>query len=148
MAARPPILTNDMSQTKDRRKENKLEALSEAEKFCDYTIKICDNEKIFLPKHRNSVTAEIISLAKDIYVNMWTANDIRVLSHEDCVTRLRLQIAAKRCCRRLLPLIQLCKSVFHLPTRRVVYWGKWLRHVKHLLDQWHERDRSRYSGYL
>lgn len=142
------MLTNDMSQTKDRRKENKLEALSEAEKFCKYTLDICRNKKVFVPDYDASLTKEIISLAKDIYVNMWTANDIRVLSHEDCITRLKLQVAAKRCCRRLLPLIQLCKPVFHLPTKRIVYWGKRLRHLKYLLDQWHERDRNYYSSYL
>ena len=137
-----------MSTTKDRRKENKLEVLAQAEKFCDYTIKTCDNEKIFVPKHRDSVTKEIVNLALDIYVNIWAANDIRVLSKKHCMDRLGLQIDALRLCRRLLPLIQLCKTIFHLETRRVVYWGKWLRRVIFLLTKWHEKDRNYYSSYL
>lgn len=137
-----------MSKTVDRRNENKLDVIDQAEKFAAYTIKICSNKKVFLPEYYDSITSEIIRLATDIYINIFNANDIRVMNESDCRERLKLQRIAKSECKRLYPLIQLCKPVFHFPTRRLKYWNEFLKKVKYRLEKWNESDRTRYSEYL
>lgn len=43
-----------------------------------HTIKICNNKNIFLPEYQDAMTDKIISVATDIFVNAWGANNIKV----------------------------------------------------------------------
>ena len=43
-----------------------------------YTLQITRNEKIFLPEYKGCVTDDIVETAKNIYIDSWDANNIRV----------------------------------------------------------------------
>ena len=62
----------------DTPQNRQLNAVWYARELALYTIKICDNENVFLPKHRQSLTDDIVRTATAIYLNSWTANNIRV----------------------------------------------------------------------
>ena len=69
-----------------------------------YTLQITRNEKIFLPEYKGCVTDDIVETAKNIYIDSWDANNIRVQKRGDSnwEERSRLQLRAARNCNRLL----------------------------------------------
>ena len=92
-----------MSVPASRRNENQtLKTLLLTMDLAYYTVKICCNENVFIPKYRNAVTDDLIRLAKDIYINCRTANGIRVSTIEDLASRSRLQLQAKADCDTLI----------------------------------------------
>lgn len=48
-----------------------------------YTLQITRNEKIFLPEYKGCVTDDIVETAKNIYIDSWDANNIRVQKRGD-----------------------------------------------------------------
>ena len=112
-----------------------------------YTLRITRNEKIFLPEYKGCVTDDIVETAKNIYIDSWDANNIRVLKRGDSnwEERNRLQLRAARNCNRLLALIGIAKSSFHLKSKRVKYWvGKVLK-IRGMIRNWNESDSERYA---
>ena len=102
-----------------------------------YTLQITRNEKIFLPEYKGCVTDDIVE----------TANNIRVQKRGDSnwEERSRLQLRAARNCNRLLALIGIAKSSFHLKSKRVKYWvGKVLK-IRGMIRNWNESDSERYA---
>lgn len=81
-----------------------------------------------------------------------TEPDIRIIHVTDRVTtkddwraRRELQLRAARECNRLLALIGIAKSSFHLKNKRVKFWtGKVLK-VRGMIRSWNESDSKRYS---
>lgn len=69
--------------TPDTPQKRQLDAAWEARELALYTIKICTNKNIFLPEYQSALTDDIIRKAKDIYTNVWTANNIRVDGHKE-----------------------------------------------------------------
>lgn len=137
-----------MSVTVDKRQENKLDVFIQARNLSNYTIKICSNDRVFLPQYRNSITVDIEKVAKDIFIHAWSANNILVDSPEDLHERLELQISAIRGCNDLLALIQLAKPLFHLTAKRIRYWGTQTMEVRKKLKAWHTNDKKRYKDYI
>ena len=77
----------------------------------------------------------------------WDANNIRVQKRgdSDWEERSRLQLRAARNCNRLLALIGIAKSSFHLKSKRVKYWvGKVLK-IRGMIRNWNESDSERYA---
>lgn len=112
-----------------------------------YTLQITRNEKIFLPEYKGCVTDDIVETAKNIYIDSWDANNIRVQKRGDSnwEERSRLQLRAARNCNRLLALIGIAKSSFHLKSKRVKYWvGKVLK-IRGMIRNWNESDSERYA---
>ena len=62
----------------DTPQNRQLDAAWEARELALYTIQICNNKNIFLPEYQSALTDDIIRTAKDIYMHVWTANNIRV----------------------------------------------------------------------
>lgn len=50
-------------------------------------------------------------------------------------------------CNRLLALIQLAKTLFHLKTKKVKYWGEMTIKTRNYLQKWKDGDVERY-GHL
>lgn len=117
-----------------------------AHALCCYTLKITSNKKVFTEEYREPLTDRITSIAIDIHILCWTANNIIVNSAEDLRDRSELQRRAVIQCTNLLSLIDIAKSMFHLSTKRVVYWGGLALETRRLISAWRESDRKRYSA--
>ena len=63
----------------------------------------------------------------------------------DLHERQRLQLQAIKCMKRMLPLIDLAKKVFHLELRRVKYWGEMVINVRERTRKWMESDARRFA---
>lgn len=79
-----------MSVPEGKRSHSHLEIFVKCRQLATYTIKICCNENVFIPKYQNAITNDIIRTAKDIYIHCWTANNIRVTDFDTYKERYRL----------------------------------------------------------
>jgi hypothetical protein len=141
------------------RKENRLEVFIQALDLASYTLKITRNEKIFLPEYKGPLIDDIVETAKDIYIDAWMANNVRVntealseieklKARNDWMERRKLQHRAARNCNRLLALIGMAKSIFHLRGKRIKYWTGKILAVRAMIRKWSESDDKRYSEKL
>lgn len=135
-----------MSVPVSKRNENQtLKTLLLAMDLAYYTIKICCNENVFSPKYKNAVTDDLIRLAKDIYINLRTANGIKVETAEDLKLRVGYQLRAKADCDTLIAELDIAKRVFHLSSRRVVYWAGKTMECREYIMRWKESDVKRFK---
>lgn len=68
-----------------------------------------------------------------------------ITTKDDWRVRRELQLRAARECNRLLALIGIAKSSFHLKNKRIKFWtGKVLK-VRGMIRSWNESDSKRYS---
>lgn len=135
-----------MSVPVNHRSHGKLEACVKAHDLCCYTLRITSNKKIFTTEFQEALTDKINSTVLNIHTLCWTANNILVNSAEDMEQRLVLQERAAIECNNLLSLMDIAKSIFHLETRRIKYWGGLTIEARNLIRAWRESDRKRYSA--
>lgn len=144
-----------MSVPEGKRGAQKMEAFTKANNLAIYTIKICNNKNVFLPEYQNALTNDIISTAKDIFICAWDANGIRVtktvegkvvIDERKREERRRLQEISVRKCNSLLAMMQIAQRLFHLPTKRIKYWGGMTIEVRDLLKKWKQSDAKRYEA--
>ena len=114
--------------------------------LAQYTITITKNKNIFLPEYQSALTDDLIRSAKDIYINAWKANNIRVASQEDWKERKHLQELSILECNSLLATMQLAKKVFHLKSKRIKYWGELTIKARDGIRAWKESDTKRYKN--
>ena len=132
----------------DTPQNRQLNAVWYARELAVYTIQICKNKKVFLPEYQSALTDDIIRTAKDIYINAWTANNIRVTEKnkkELWAWRSKLQRQAILDCNNLLAQIGLAHTLFHLKGKRVEYWSEQTVKVRNYIKKWRESDIERYS---
>lgn len=134
-----------MAVAEGERSQSKLEVIVKTLDLATYTIRITNNPKVFLPEYRSSLTDDIIRTAKDIYIDAWTANNVLVKTADDWKIRKALQERAARNCNNLLALMQMAKSVFHLKSKRVKYWGEKTITVRGYIRDWRDGDSQRYG---
>ena len=134
-----------MSVPESKRGESRFSVIIKAESLARYTLTITSNERIFTREYQRSLTDDINNRAKNIYLNIWTANNIRVQTHYDLNRRSRIQIDAEENCTALLALIQLSHRVFHLKSSRVRYWGACVVETRNLIRTWRAGDLKRYA---
>lgn len=137
-----------MSVPVGERKESKLEVFVQALSLVKYTLEITKNEKIFLPEYKGCVTDDIVETAKNIYIDSWDANNIRVTNKKDWEERRILQLRAARNCNRLLALIGIAKSMFHLKSKRVEFWVGKVLNVRSMIRKWNQNDNERYKKII
>ncbi len=138
-----------MSVPQGQRGENKFTLLLKAEELCRYTMIITSNEKVFLPAYQRALTDDIITQAKNAYLLIREANDIRVPEEfpereQAARDRERDQQLAIRSLRRLLYLIDLAYRIFHLSGKRVKFWSKMVIEVRNRTNSWMKDDHRRY----
>ena len=75
----------------DTPQNRQLDACWKARELAIHTIKICNNKNIFLPEYQSALTDDIIRTAKNIFVNVWTANNIMVKSQRQWDYRSQYQ---------------------------------------------------------
>ena len=134
-----------MSVPVGRRQKNKFEVMLEAQALAVYTVKICCNKNVFLPEYQSALTNDIIRTAKDIFINIWQANNILVREKAQADKRLKYQREAAMQCNSLLALMQIAKTVFHLSSKRIRFWGTSTIKVRSLVRAWAEADKKRYN---
>lgn len=139
-----------MSVPEGARGDGKFTLTTKAEELACYTLRITANEKIFLPEYQRTLTDDLISCAKNAYLCIREANEISVRKESDTYLRdmrerERLQISAIKYLKRMLPLIDLAKKVFHLELRRVKYWGAMVINVRDRTRKWMESDLRRHT---
>ena len=129
------------------RKENKLEVFLKALDLLKYTLKITQNEKVFKQEYKEPIVDDIIETVKNIYIDAWDANNVMVRAGDVDAWKIRrqLQLKAARECNRLLALIDIAKSVYHLDGKRVEYWIGKVLDTRELIRKWNESDSKRYS---
>lgn len=133
------------------RTESKLKVFIEARNLAVYTIQICNNEKVFLPKYKSALTDDIVQTAKDVFIFAYKANDIRVvgdLAKDKYRERAHFQRQALLACDSLFPLIEIAMKVYHLKASRVEYWTGLTMSCKNLLQAWMEKDAERYKSVV
>lgn len=135
-----------MSVPEGERSQSKLTVIILARSLATYTIQITKNQNVFLPEYNNGITNDIISCAKSIYMDCWTANNIYVKTKEDWEERDRLQKQSALNCNNLLALMQLAQEVFHLKKKRIKYWGEKTITVRNKIRSWNESDSKRYGN--
>lgn len=144
-----------MSVPEGQRGERKLETLMKARDLAAYTIRICTNQKVFLPQYQNALTNKLIDAATEIFIKCDAANNILIRSNFDKAEieslaneRKLLQEQACGYCNRLLGLMQIAQPIFHLSTKRIKYWGGLTIDARNHIRKWKESDRKRISAYL
>ena len=136
---------NSVSVLEEDRRKNKLKVFTEALDLVMYTLKITKNPNVFTAEYQKQVTDDIIETAKNIYIDAWDANNIKVVTKDDWKERRSLQLRAARECNRLLALIGIAKSAFHLRNKRVKFWVGKVLNVRKLIRNWNTSDSKRYS---
>lgn len=134
-----------MSVPVNKRTPGKLEVCIKSRDLAVYTLKITKNKKIFDAEYQDAIIDKIISTALNIHTFVWTANNILVNSRQDMIERLSLQDKAAVQCNILLSLIDIAKPLFHLKTKRVMYWGEQVINVRRLIRSWRNADYKRYA---
>ena len=130
----------------DTPSNRQLGACQKALDLALHTIKICSNENIFDVKYRLSLTDSIIDCAKQIYLDVWTGNNIYVQPDNGrWPERERLQIDAIAKCKELIGLINLARRLFHLKGQKVNYWIKMTVETYEMISKWHEANRKQYG---
>lgn len=84
-----------MSVPEGLRKCGKMKVLIEALDLTDYTLAITANSKVFVPKYQTVLTDKINELVLNMYINLFTANNVVVKSEMDMAERQCLQMVAK-----------------------------------------------------
>lgn len=140
-----------MSVPVDKRTQGKLTVCVEAQQLAKYTLSITTNKKIFTEQYQHALTDAINTAALEIYLNIWAANNVYVnlkdeLQRADALrVRREYQARAYANCQKLLALIDLAKPVFHLTTKRVIFWADKTIKVKNLLRAWKDSDNKRFK---
>lgn len=131
-----------------------FQASIEAKKLYLYTNKIVRNDNVFNPENdfNNSFRMRIIETSLLIFMKVWSANrdDIRfnTTTKEIFQKRLSKQADAISLCDDLLTYIEVAWGQFHLPSKKVAFWGNMAILVQNTIKKWHASDTARYKKYL
>lgn len=147
----------NMSQVpKEKRTQSKLECLIKARKLCNYSLKILANNKNFKTRPSDDekddeinppqpeLVAKLRETVLDIYMSAYSANET-YLNKDNYRHRRQLQDKSISKCSELLALIELSRPIFHIPYKRVEYWGGLTLLVRNLLSSWKDGDYKRYK---
>lgn len=132
---------------KDNAFNNRCYAVDATLELALHTIKLCQNEKIFLPEYKETITDRLLDTSTSIYLNAYRANNINVTKDvRSWNERDSRQRAAISSCGDLLALINLAKRSFHLRSNKVNFWIGKVISAKKLLTKWNEADYERYRN--
>lgn len=126
-----------------KRDPGELDVNTMARFLCVYTLRITANPKTF-PVEQQSFTELLRKAALTIHTLCWRANNIKVNGNPSRYRdRLEAQDRAADLCNDFYAMIEVAKPLFHLSTRRVVYWQKQVVAVRNKIRAWHDSDAKR-----
>ena len=132
-----------MSVPVPKRKTGELDVNTLARALCVYTLRITANPKTFQPD-QVSYTELLRRCAIQIHTMCWRANNIRVAgSQQRYEDRITAQARAADLCNDLYAMIEVAKPLFHLSSKRVIYWQKQVVNVRNHIRAWHDVDVKR-----
>ena len=131
-----------MSVPKDKRTEGELTINTEARRICAHVLRITGNEKNF-PKEQEWFTNRLREVAISIDLNCWKANNIYVSSEVLYKKRLSLEAEAGDACTEILELINVGRSLYHMPTKRYKYLTDQYVELRKHIRNWYKTDRER-----
>ena len=129
-----------MSVPVPKRSKSDLDLFIKAKKLTKYTLTITSNQNVFFPQYSRLID-EINQLSIDIFVDLWTANNLNLFTRSE--ERLNFQNKAIAKCIRLLAIIDVAQKVFHLSLRSVAYWGNIIIQIRNLTRAWKNSDNKR-----
>lgn len=137
----------------EKRKEGRLAVLVKALEVANYTNQILANKKKFPVEFDDVLGNDIKRHGQAIYRNCKLANDLRVqkpvtgeIDEEAKEARYRLQTNALQACTELLIDIDMAYGTYHLPAKRVAYWGKITREAREYIKKWRAADKKRFDS--
>lgn len=128
------------------RQQGKLEALNQALDLSVYTRQILNNPKHFSPNIDKDLIEKMRNDADDIYRFAWMANDTRVNSRSTAMARDELQRMSVSACLSLTVHINIAHKVFHIASKRTLFWAGKTEEVRKTLKAWRNADRKRYQN--
>ena len=132
-----------MSVPKDKRTEGDLAINTEARRICTYVLQITGNEKNF-PKEQEWFCNLLRTVAINIDLCCWKANNIYVGDSERLYEkRLGLEAEAGDACTTMLELINIGRSLYHMPTKRYRYLTGQYVELRKKIRNWYRSDRER-----
>lgn len=136
-----------MRRVPDTPANRQCNAVESAMALCLHTIKICANRNIFTVEYIDIVSMAV-NLSLEIYIDVNTANNIRVTDEKSCSERLELERNALHLCNSLMGVIEISQRLFHLRMKKKEYWVRLALNAKELINRWYHSDKERYSKYL
>ena len=131
-----------MSVPVPKRDTGELEVNTAARQLCVYTLQITGN-----PKHFDQAHADVIALLRryaiEIHALCWRANNIKVTCQSRYEARMTAQDKAADLCNDLYAMIEVCKPLFHMASKRKVYWQGLVVKTRNLIRGWHDTDVKR-----
>lgn len=125
------------------RKPGELELNVKTKDLCVYTLQITANEKIFKEDYK-SFTELIRNTALQIHTLCWRANNIVVMGDPYRYrNRLQAQEDAADLCNDMYAMVEIAKPLFHLRSKRVIYWQDKIIGVRNYIRRWHDSDCKR-----
>jgi len=132
-----------MSVPVPQRGHGELEVNTKARALTVYTLQITENEKWF-PQKQQKYIEKLQDCAIEIQALCWEANEIKVNgSMERYKRRIDLQDRAAEKCNRMTMLIETAQPLFHLKTKRAVYWIGMTVSLRNLIRGWRDKDVTR-----
>lgn len=125
------------------RSSGELEVNTKARELTVHTFKVLSNKKWF-PEEQEAFISKMQDCVLEIQSLCWEANNIRVDNIERKYEhRLTLQENAISKCDYMHMLIETAKPLFHLDSRRVVFWVKLTKELKSMISAWNSKDVKR-----
>ena len=135
-----------MSVVKSKQSEGKLVAITKARELCEYTLKICANEKNFPKRYRWCLTSKIVESAMNIHNGVNMANSVYVRDEADFLLRKRYQTQALAETYALLGMIDIAYRTYGLESSRVEFWTRLVYDVQNLIRNWRKANIEKHEA--
>lgn len=126
--------------------DSQLQVLVVARELCKYVIVITSNKKNFSSNYQ-TLTDKFIDCVLEIYLSLYTANNVRVTDNITYTKRLKSSYRAYLCCNDVLAYLDLLIDCFHLRSKRQSYLTRKILGLRSLIQKWRISDKERYKQY-
>ena len=128
------------------RSENKLQALKDTLTMTSYTIKMCENEKIFPKKCRWTICNRIIDECLFAVKTIQVANKINPQNVEQAKYRLTLQWDVLASFTSLWALMTVAVETYNVPYDKVEIFSEYLLIAEETVTAWRNANKKTYKA--
>jgi uncharacterized Fe-S center protein len=134
-----------MSVRVSERSQGDLDVIVKAKQMAVHTAETTNNTNYFPKRYRLTITDKIVDKSFEIFTLLYEANEIYPRNKRDFEERQRNQRRAMACCRMLVAMIDVSKTLFHLPADKVSYWTKLVVEVRYMTAAWYKKELDRFG---
>lgn len=134
-----------MSVRANERSQGDLDVIIKAKQMAVHTVEITNNTNYFPKRYRLTITDKIVNKSIEIFMLLYEANEIYPRNKKDFEDRQHNQRRAMACCRTLVAMIDVAKTLFHLPPDKVSYWTKLIVEVRYMTAAWYKKEHDRFG---